>query len=52
MGLEANSTVLQRVVGIIVAVLVVVWIISNPAVAGNTFHHWFSDIATFFHHLL
>jgi hypothetical protein len=43
--------VLQRVLGIIVAVLIIVWIVSNPASAGNTVHSWITGIITFFHHL-
>jgi hypothetical protein len=43
--------VLQRVLGIIVAVLIIVWIVSNPASAGNTVHSWITGILTFFHHL-
>ena len=42
---------LQRVLGIIVAVLIIVWIVSNPASAGNTVHSWITGIITFFHHL-
>ncbi len=42
---------LQRVLGIIVAVLIIVWIVSNPAAAGNTVHSWITGILTFFHHL-
>jgi hypothetical protein len=43
--------VLQRLLGIIVAVLIVVWIVSNPAAAGDTVHSWITGILTFFHHL-
>lgn len=43
---------LQRVLGIIVAILIVVWIVSNPAAAGDTIHGWLTGIFTFFHHLL
>jgi hypothetical protein len=42
---------LQRVIGIIVAILIVVWIVSNPASAGDTVHSWITGILTFFHHL-
>jgi hypothetical protein len=43
--------VLQRVLGIIVAILIIVWIVSNPASAGNTVHSWITGVLTFFHHL-
>jgi hypothetical protein len=43
---------LQRVIGIIVAVLIAVWILSDPAAAGNTIHGWFTGFITFFHHLI
>ena len=49
-GLEAR-TLLQRLLGIIVAVLIVVWIVSNPAAAGDTVHGWITGIVTFFQHL-
>jgi uncharacterized membrane protein len=42
---------LQKVAGWIVAVLVIVWIISDPATAGNTVHDWIAGIITFFEHL-
>jgi hypothetical protein len=42
---------LQKTIGIIVAILIVVWIVSNPASAGNTVHDWISGIITFFHHI-
>lgn len=42
---------LGRIVGIIIAVLVIVWIVSNPAVAGDTVHGWITGIFTFFRHL-
>jgi hypothetical protein len=41
-----------RVLGIIAAFVIVIWIISNPAAAGSTVHGWYSGILTFFHHLL
>src|SRR5271165_3992643 len=44
-------TVLQRVIGIIVAIGIIVWIVSNPAAAGDTVHSWITGIVTFFHHL-
>jgi hypothetical protein len=42
---------LQKTIGIIVAILIIVWIVSNPADAGNTVHGWIDGILTFFHHL-
>ena len=47
---EARA-LLSRIIGIIVAVLVIVWIISNPASAGDTVHGWITGLITFFHHL-
>lgn len=42
---------LQRILGIIVAVLIIVWIVSNPAAAGDTVHSWITGVITFFRHL-
>jgi hypothetical protein len=42
---------LQKVLGILVAILIVVWIVSDPATAGNTVHDWITGIITFFHHI-
>jgi hypothetical protein len=42
---------LSKIIGIIVAVLIIVWIVSNPASAGDTVHGWISGLITFFHHL-
>lgn len=42
---------LGRILGIIVGVLVIVWIVSNPAVAGDTVHSWITGLFTFFRHL-
>lgn len=42
---------LAKVIGIIVAVLIIVWIVSNPASAGDVVHGWISGVITFFHHL-
>jgi hypothetical protein len=44
--------VLQRLLGIIVAIVIIVWIVSSPAAAGNSVHGWISGIVTFFHHML
>ncbi len=43
---------MQRALGIIVTILVVVWIVSNPAAAGDTIHGWITGVLTFFHHLV
>lgn len=42
---------LSRIIGIIVAVLIIVWIVSNPASAGDTVHGWITGFLTFCHHL-
>lgn len=49
-GREARA-LLQRILGIIVAILVIVWIVSNPTSAGDTVHSWVTGIITFFQHL-
>ena len=51
MGSGGEQKLLQRVLGILVAVLIVVWIVSNPAAAGNSIHGWITGLFTFFHHL-
>jgi hypothetical protein len=43
---------LQKFIGILVAIVILVWIVSNPAAAGNSVHGWISGIVTFFHHLI
>jgi hypothetical protein len=42
---------LKNVIGVIVAILIIVWIVQNPAGAGDTVHSWISGIFTFFHHI-
>ena len=42
---------LGRILGIIVGVLIIVWIVSNPAAAGDTVHSWITGLFTFFRHL-
>jgi hypothetical protein len=42
---------LQRTLGIVVASLVIVWIVSNPAASGDQVQSWITGIMTFFHHL-
>ena len=42
---------LQKLLGIIVVVLIVVWIVSVPVAAGNDVHNWIAGILSFFQHL-
>jgi hypothetical protein len=42
---------LQKLIGIIVAILIVVWIVASPAAAGNDVHTWITGIITFFRHI-
>jgi hypothetical protein len=42
---------LSRIIGIVVAILVVVWVVSTPAAAGDDVHGWISGILTFFQHV-
>lgn len=48
-GREARA-LLQRILGIIVTILIIVWIVSNPTSAGDTVHSWVTGIITFFKH--
>ena len=48
---EEVKALLSRVFGIIVAILIIVWIVSNPAGAGDSVHGWVAGIFTFFRHL-
>jgi hypothetical protein len=41
----------NKILGIAVAILAVVWIVSNPALAGDTVHGWITGVITFFRHL-
>jgi hypothetical protein len=43
--------VLKNTIGIIVAILIVVWIVASPAAAGNDVHTWITGIITFFRHI-
>jgi hypothetical protein len=47
---EAICVVL-RVLGIAAAILIVVWVVSDPVGAGDTVHGWINQLITFFHHL-
>jgi hypothetical protein len=40
-----------QIIGWILVILLVVWIVSNPAAAGTTVHNWIADIFSFFQHL-
>jgi hypothetical protein len=40
-----------RILAWIVVILAIVWIVSQPDVAGDTIHSWIQDIITFFQHL-
>lgn len=42
---------LSRLIGVIVAILIIVWIVSNPAAAGDSVHGWITGLLTFFRHL-
>ena len=50
-GLEGKAPLLQKLIGVIVTVLILVWVISNPASAGDSVHDWIAGIITFFEHL-
>jgi hypothetical protein len=43
--------VLAKIIGWIVGILIVIWIVSDPAAAGNHVHAWIADIVAFFQHL-
>lgn len=42
---------LGKVIGWIVGILLVVWIVSNPSIAGDTVRAWVDGIITFFQHV-
>lgn len=42
---------LQKTLGIAAVILIIVWIVANPAGAGDTVHTWITGIITFFKHL-
>jgi hypothetical protein len=46
-----GKRVLAKITGWVVGILVVVWIVSTPAGAGNDVHSWISGILSFFQHL-
>jgi hypothetical protein len=43
---------MKRAIGILAGIVVVVWIVSNPAIAGDTVHSWVTGLITFFQHLI
>jgi hypothetical protein len=47
---EANCVVL-RLLGMVLAILIIIWVVSDPVGAGDTVHGWINQIITFFHHL-
>jgi Fe2+ transport system protein B len=48
---QRGKVLVPKAVGWIIAVLVIVWIVANPARAGNDVHTWINDIVSFFSHL-
>lgn len=50
-GGSEEIRLLSRLVGIIITILIIVWIVSSPATAGNDVHGWIADIFMFFHHV-
>lgn len=51
LGRLGRRALLQRILGFAVLILIIVWIVSDPASAGDTVHSWISGIITFFHHI-
>ena len=43
---------IAKIVGWIVAIVIIVWIVSDPAKAGTDVHNWVLDIVNFFTHLV
>ena len=42
---------IQKIVGWVIVILIVVWIVSNPSSAGDSVHGWVTGIIDFFKHL-
>ena len=40
-----------KIIGWAVVILIVIWIVSDPAAAGASVHGWIDDIISFFTHL-
>lgn len=47
----SRTLTVQRILGWIAIILIVVWILSNPAGAGSTVHAWITGIVDFFAHI-
>jgi hypothetical protein len=50
-GVWRRLPVLQRVLGILVALFIIIWIVANPASAGDTVHAWITGVITFLRHI-
>jgi hypothetical protein len=50
-GWQEADHLVPKILGWIVIILIVVWILSNPAGAGSTVHGWITGIISFFQHL-
>jgi hypothetical protein len=50
LGGEADHLV-QKVLGWGIVILIVVWVLANPAGAGSTVHGWITGVVSFFQHL-
>jgi hypothetical protein len=48
---QEAGALLQKILGISVALLIIIWIVSDPSGAGNTVHSWITGIITFFKHI-
>jgi hypothetical protein len=42
---------LQRIIAFFVGLFIIVWIVANPASAGDTIHSWITGVITFLRHL-
>lgn len=40
-----------RILGMVLAIMIVVWVVSDPVGAGDVVHGWINSLITFFHHL-
>jgi hypothetical protein len=48
---RTENTMMSRLAGWIIVILIVVWIVSNPAAAGTSVHGWATDVVAFLTHL-
>jgi hypothetical protein len=39
---------MHRIVGWIIIILIVIWIVANPGIAGHTAHIWATNLGFFF----